>query len=70
MSGLQPSGSLLTVDLGLRPRLVCRRAFGPQPLHFVWGGVREDNSKTGGEGVRPTLRKCAKDGAPELLGLR
>src|ERR1700733_88698 len=29
-SGLQPSGSLVSVDLGLRPRLVYRRAFGPQ----------------------------------------
>jgi hypothetical protein len=30
MSGLQPSHSPTHADLGLRPRLVCRRAFGPQ----------------------------------------
>ena len=32
MSGLQPSVRSAAVDLGLRPRLVCRRTFGPHSI--------------------------------------
>jgi hypothetical protein len=32
MSGLQPSAVLADTYLGLRPRLVCRRTFGPQSM--------------------------------------
>jgi hypothetical protein len=35
MSGLQPSLASTHPDLGLRPRLVCRRAFGPQTLRPI-----------------------------------
>ena len=34
MSGLQPSTVLADTDLGLRPRLVCRQAFGLHPVPF------------------------------------
>jgi hypothetical protein len=40
MSGLQPSPRVATVNLGLRPRLVCRRAFGPQNLGLASGLLR------------------------------
>jgi hypothetical protein len=38
MSGLQPSAVLADTYLGLRPRLVCRRAFGPQRLSIQLAG--------------------------------
>jgi hypothetical protein len=38
MSGLQPSAVLADTYLGLRPRLVCRRAFGPYRLSIQPAG--------------------------------
>jgi hypothetical protein len=37
VSGLQPSSHSFAANLGLRPRLVCRRAFGPQSASSVGG---------------------------------
>jgi hypothetical protein len=63
-SGLQPSGFFFAPNLGLRPRLVCRRAFSPWCEGTVSGMDRQTRGGRG-DGLRPTLHDGAvKDGAP------
>jgi hypothetical protein len=47
MSGLQPSGSFPTGYLGLRPRLVCRRAIGPYRISHSGHTLTSDNQLKG-----------------------
>src|SRR6185312_4018969 len=53
VSSLQPSFVLLILYLGLRPRLVCRRAFGPQMRNgnkspSVMTNKKDNDSNEGG----------------------